>query len=569
MTPPQDPAFAPFGVEPAGPAPAPRRTQAQLLIELAEEASTDLFRDDTGGLYATVPVDDHWETWPIGSRVFKAWLRHRFYAKFSKPPTTDAVVQALSILEARAQFDGQVCPVFVRVGATDGTLFIDLGDPSWRAIEVTPFGWEVVPHPAVKFHRGRGTMPLPIPLRGGTLLELWEFINVGVEERPLVATWLAAALLPTGPYPVLVLQGEQGSAKSTAARLLRALVDPSVAPLRSAPRDERDLMITAKHNWILSFDNFSHIAPWLSDAFCRLATGGGYSTRELWTDAEETIFTAQRPIILNGIEELAERDDLRDRALIVNLPPLSDGSRRDEAALFGLFDQVRPLLLGALLEAVSEGLGAKVTLPALPRMADFASWAVSCEQGLGLKRGSFLRAYLCNRQQAVDLSIEFNPVAQAMLRLADGPPWEGTATELLTALNHLIPDADRMGRDWPASARLLSNKVRRAMPALRNAGVEIGFDRERRRRMISVRRAANASVTSVTDVTAFPSPSLVDYADGEGGAPRSPPLSRARTPLDNGDAGDGRGGASAAFSEAARPEEDPDNVTRAALRDGL
>src|SRR5207237_3972573 len=119
----------------------------------------------------------------------------------------------------------------------------------------------------------------------------------------LSASWLVATLRPTGPYPILVSHGEQGSAKSTLVRVLRSLVDPNTAALRTTPRDERDLVIAATNGWLIALDNLSHLPDWLSDALCRLATGTGFATRELYTDGEESLFVAQRPIVLDGIEE--------------------------------------------------------------------------------------------------------------------------------------------------------------------------------------------------------------------------------------------------------------------------
>ena len=60
-------------------------------------------------------------------------------------------------------------------------------------------------------------------------------------------------------------------------------------------------MIAATNGWCLAFDNVSVIQAWLSDALCRLATGGGFATRGLYTDDEETIIDAQRPVVLNGV----------------------------------------------------------------------------------------------------------------------------------------------------------------------------------------------------------------------------------------------------------------------------
>src|SRR5690606_22857722 len=189
-----------------------------------------------------------------------------------------------------------------------------------------PKGWRVDWRLATRrpvFRRVRGMRPLPEPRSGGSIEDLRPFVNVPDENAwRLLVAWLLAALRPTGPYPVLVLQGEQGSAKSTTARVLRALVDPSKAPIRTMPRDERDLMVAASNSWVIVLDNLSGIPNWLSDAICRLSTGGGFATRALYTDDEEAIFEATRPVILNGIDDVVSRSDLLDRSLVLTLPTI-------------------------------------------------------------------------------------------------------------------------------------------------------------------------------------------------------------------------------------------------------
>jgi hypothetical protein len=188
-------------------------------------------------------------------------------------------------------------------------------------------------------------LPLPTPSLPGGVEELRRFINIREEDEAswrLLLAWILQALRPKGPYPVLILQGEQGSAKSTVERLLRALVDPSTAPLRTTPRNERDLIIAATNSWCAAFDNISTLRPWLSDAYCRLGTGGRFSTRELYTDSEEVLFDATRPVILNGITDVATRPDLLDRGLIVTLPPIPEEKRKPEAELWRDFEKARP-----------------------------------------------------------------------------------------------------------------------------------------------------------------------------------------------------------------------------------
>jgi hypothetical protein len=242
---------------------------------------------------------------------------------------------------------------------------------------------------------------------------------VSDEQWALLVTWLVAAMRPTGPYPVLALLGEQGTAKSTTQELFRSLIDPNIAPLRAEPMDVRDVMIAASNGWCITFDNLSDVAPWLSDCLCRLATGGGFSTRELYSDGDEVIFVAQRPVMLNGIDAVIGRADLLDRALIIDLPRIPDDKRRQRRELWSAFAAERPAMLGALLDAVVDALKRHpdTLLGAPPRMADFASWAVAAEPGLGLEAGAFMRAYATNRDAAHDLALEASLIASAVRTL--------------------------------------------------------------------------------------------------------------------------------------------------------
>src|SRR5262249_30864138 len=205
---------------------------------------------------------------------------------------------------------------------------------NWQAVEISCSGWRILPNPPVRFRRPKGMQAIVAPEPGGSDSLLWRFVNLGdARDRILVSTWASCCLRPRGPYPILILNGEQGSAKSTSAKVLRALIDPNDAPLRSEPREPRDLMIAATNGRLVAFDNLSHLPPWLSDALCRLATGGGFATRELYTNDEETIFDAMRPVVLTGIEELATRADLLHRCPAFRLPPLSPQPSRPHALL--------------------------------------------------------------------------------------------------------------------------------------------------------------------------------------------------------------------------------------------
>jgi len=181
---------------------------------------------------------------------------------------------------------------------------------SWDQVQATKDGWKVIgsKDSPVKFYRAQGMAALPIPSREGSMDLLRQFLNIeNGSDWVMIVSWLITSMRPDRPFTVLVLQGEQGTAKSTTARLLRDLIDPSTVLSQSVPKSERDLVIAASRSWVLNFDNLSYLSPAMSDALCRLSTGGGFRTRALYTDDGERLFSSIRPIIMNGISDFATR----------------------------------------------------------------------------------------------------------------------------------------------------------------------------------------------------------------------------------------------------------------------
>jgi hypothetical protein len=278
--------------------------QADVLIKLAR-AKAKFWHSVDGTAFVDIHVERHRETWPVRSRNFKLWLSRQYYESRRSAPNSDAVQSALNVLEAISHFDGPRLPVSVRVADANAKKYIDLGTADWSAIEIDANGWRIVDEPPVHFRRSKGMLPLPVPNHNGDIKELRSFLNVqNDEDFALVVAFPVAALGGRGPFAVLALTGEHGTAKSTLTRIIRTLCDPNSAPLRSLPRNDRDLFVSANNGYVLAFDNVSKLPGWLSDSLCRLATGGGFGTRELYTDSEEVLFDAMRPIILNGIVAL-------------------------------------------------------------------------------------------------------------------------------------------------------------------------------------------------------------------------------------------------------------------------
>jgi hypothetical protein len=396
------------------------------IVKLVEEAQIKLFHSPLREPFARWWVKNHWETWRIKSSAFEDWVSAMCYHTCGRVPTRNAVAEARNALAGHALFGRPEEPVYVRLAGHDGAVYVDLCNDSWEAVRITAEGWEVVSYVPVKFIRTPGMRPLPRPIDGGTVDDLRPFLNVGEEGQwRLSLSWIIGALHPSSQFPLLVLEGTHGSAKSTFAALLRALVDPNVVPLRAAPSTERDLAISAENCWCLGIDNLSSMPHWLSDALCRLSTGGGFSTRALYKDSDEKIFEGRRPVIMNGIDIGIVRGDLLDRAITLSLPPISDEDRETEAQFWGRFEAIRPAILGSLYDAVACALRRlpQIKLSKLPRMADFATWVCAAEPALGWPAGGFLDAYERNRKRSNALALEASSLTDPIMRIAEQDMW--------------------------------------------------------------------------------------------------------------------------------------------------
>jgi hypothetical protein len=454
---------------------ARKRTQAEILYKLASEHA-EIFTGQDGLAYGFVPVDGRRECYRLKDEAFAGWLTALYRVKMGDAmPGAEGRKEAVAALTWDARTTRR--DVFVRVGACGGKVYLDLGTTEWDAIEIDGDGWRMVATPPVAFRRPGNLKPLPLPLRGATLDLLRSYVNVENDDWPLVAAWMVAAANPTGPYPILVLAGEQGTAKSTTIRVLKETLDPTTPALRGQPEDVRDLWVGANNGWLLAYDNVSHLNNDVSDALCRLATGGGYAKRANYSDDGEIVMDATRPVAVNGIGDIVTRPDLMDRALLICPPVIGEGKRRNEKEFWAAFDADRPKLLGALLDAVAVALCNinDVHLDDLPRMADFARLAVAAQPALG-GTVSFLDAYHANREEAHATVVETSTLGEHLraLVLVSGT-WEGTASELLQNLNERATESEKRSRAWPNVPNRVKPALQRLAPSLRHIGVEVEF----------------------------------------------------------------------------------------------
>jgi hypothetical protein len=440
----------------------------------------ELFQDPTGISYADIPIKNHYETTLLRTRAFKEWAAHRYFSKYLRSPGGSALESALNVLCGKAGEEPKR-EVFLRIGHYDGKIYLDLCNSDWSVVEITSTGWKIINRSPIPFRHSKGMKSIPNPITGGNVNDLLRFIKVSsLDDFYLLVSWIFAAF-SKGSLPVLVLGGEQGAGKTTVTLICRELIDPNEADLKTKPRDEKDLAISANNSYVLTFDNLSSLPDWISDALCRLSTGGGFSTRSLYTDSEESIFNAKRPIILNGITEIIHRGDLMSRAILVNLPAIDESERRSEEEFWKAFNQAKPYLLGAFLDVVTVALAnlPRVSLATMPRMADFARWMAAAEPGLCWPPGAFMAAYTNNQENASSIILEDSHLAETIKKLVEKTKpkhWEGTARDLWKEVvneAYGTPEYDSFIKQKPHQ---ISGELRRLAPNLRAQKIDVVFN---------------------------------------------------------------------------------------------
>jgi hypothetical protein len=467
--------------------PKEMKSAATLIVEAVrneDSGLTELWHTSEGGCYISVCFNDgHVEHKSLKAKSTKQWIAGSYFDQTNKVANSSAISSAIVVLEGYAM-NGPTYTTYTRVAEVEeeGEIYIDLGDKTWDAIRITQEGWDVVRNPPVKFQRNKGLKPLPRPEKSGSIDDLRSILNIEKDDQwLLVKGWLLGTISPNGPYAILAVGGEQGSAKTWLGKILRSIIDPNALASRRPPKNTEDLMIAANNNWIVSFDNLSKITPKMSDDLCNLATGGGLSKRELYSDSDETIIHVCRPMIVNGIEDVVTRQDLLDRAIYISMPTIPKEKRLPEKSLLKQFNQMHPKILGALLDAAVVGLQRRDTIEVsgLPRMADFALWVMSA---LGDQGPEFLAAYMANRDNAVKDALDDNPVAMSLIGFMDlkeGGEWSGTATELLRLLDTMTGYAVRRPpQGWPRAPNALSGILKRLKPGLPKMGIRVEFGRD-------------------------------------------------------------------------------------------
>lgn len=466
-------------------------TQGERLTRLCEERIRTFCRDQFGEPHVVLPFSDHDEICRTSSGRFReGWLAQNYRVAYGRPPSNEALKQARIQVEARCA-ESPCVTLSNRVAWHDGDLWYDLADDLWRGVRITTRAWTVEPLPHC-FRRYRHQAGQDAPQHAGDLggdpRDLLDFCNVPEEAACLFIVTVATYFLPDIPHPVIVLTGEQGTAKTTTSRRVKQLIDPGICGLDvlGVPRDEDRAIQMLDHHWVCPIDNVSKVSEWFSDMLCRAVTGEGDARRKLYTDDDDIIRAYRRCVILNGINNPVLRGDLLDRAILIEAPPIIEA--RPEEAMERRWREARPIILGSFLTALSGGLRNVDTIARTDvadfRMADFARWGAALAPALGYASDQFLEDYRNAIQSKFEDAVEADPLAHAVRGVVhEYGDWQGTASELLDIVNPESPDGKRL-KKLPQTPRGLGHALKRIAPSMRRCGIETRWERDRSHRTI-------------------------------------------------------------------------------------
>ena len=182
----------------------------------------------------------------------------------------------------------------------------------------------------------------------------------------------------------------------------------------SFPRDVNQLIQQLSHNYVAYYDNISKLSEWSSDELCRAVTGSESSKRKLWTDDDDIIYNFKRCVGFNGINMAATKADLLDRGLNIHVKRIEDKDYRTPQDIDREFEDIRPQLLGYILDILVKVLkwkeeGKNLNLN-LKRMAEFTEYGEIISQCMGNPEGAFVEAYQTNISSQIEEIIESSQV---------------------------------------------------------------------------------------------------------------------------------------------------------------
>jgi len=466
-----------------------------------------LFHNRSKDTFANLERNGKIHTYLLSSKEFRSILSLLVLdASGDKEGVTEKTVASiLPTLEAKARWRGEMREIALRSGGNGMTYVeIDLGREEMNSVYITKDGWNVLPHSKERtaFVRPSTMYPLPIPVHGGNIEEMRRIQgNIKNDETwALFVTTLVMASMPAhfGSYPVLVVQGPEGSGKSELMKFAQNLIDPRKGGLRNMPRDPRDMAPAITNSHLLAYENVSSVPQWLSDDWCSITTGNGFNARLMRTNREEDVIDAHNPIMVNGITSFINRADLRSRCIFVQLSPFSlEQKRRTIKDYYAEQDEAIGRIFGSICDLISLVLRTREEVHAKLearnqiryRLTEFEEVGHCIEGALNVLQGTIAKALAEGEEEACAAALD-SPVGEAIRTLLRqhgvwGPAPSSNFYKAMTAAASMT-GGDVLPKDWPKNAKHLTDEILRIQKPLADDGITYNRRRSNKCYLVTV-----------------------------------------------------------------------------------
>lgn len=482
----------------------------EFTLNSIKEHLSEIFVDQYKEPHAAVFINDHFEVLSLNSGRFKNFM-YKVCHEITGKVNSDKIEGIIKILNAEAEFSGKVKDLQLRIAKTDDyTFYYDLTNSTGSMIKITPDGGSIIEKDIpILFKRYTNQKAQVIPSwtmddKDDVFDKFIDLLNIKDEDNKLLLKcYIVSLIIPEIAKPILILHGEQGSAKSTLQELIKMLVDPSEVKTLTFPNSVAELVQMLSHNYVTYFDNISDLPEWVSNILCQAVTGSGFTKRALYSDDDDFVYSFKRATGVNGINLAATKADLLDRSIIIQLERISKKKIKKINEIWKEFNELKPMLLGYILDIVVKVLkfkqaGKNIQLQELPRMADFAEIGEIIARCMGYPEYKFIKVYFDNINIQIDEAIEASPTSIAVINfLEKNESWIGTATKLKTELDEIAIDVLKISieknRLWPKSPNQLSSRLNEIKTNLREKGIEIEKYKENGKRMIKITKVSSLS----------------------------------------------------------------------------
>jgi hypothetical protein len=415
--------------------------------KLKEDIVFRFFVDDYKDIFAHYENMGHYEIKNIKSSDFLRFISTKYYLLMGETTSLDTLKNSIDFLPAIYGQDPSCLPIYdleTRVAERDGKIYYDLSDKDWTICEIDENGHRLTKQSVPIFRRNAGQNAQLSPTDDNCFEEIFKFVNIHADDQLLFAVSLVSYFMPSIAHPILMFSGKPGVSKTTSHSIIKSLVDPTIVMYQKIPKDDKDLLLQWRNQWVLFYDNVSTITSDISDTFCRGVTGEGSSVRKLYTDVDEIYCNLRRCFLLNGIDQPGTKPDLMQRTVLLELQPIKDEDRKTEESIFKSFNELKPKLLGSIFNIISRSMKIKesVKLSKLPRMADFAVWGEAISQAMGYPVNTFVNQLIERQDKQEKETAEFDPLYTAFVTLLEqeefGGSLEGSSTFVLDKLKDKV-----------------------------------------------------------------------------------------------------------------------------------